>query len=90
MNALTAQGAGAHKTHLAGLIEEVQKQMMMIFEPKKNEALGVLGGMAQEHRDSQKKEKIEEVKTLVEECKVHIQGFKMGAFKEARLLLKRS
>ena len=44
--------------------------------------------MAQEIKDSQKKEKIEEVKTLVEQCKAHIQGFKMGAFKEARMLLK--
>ena len=71
--ALTVQGALTHKTHLAGLIEEVQKQMM-IFEPQKNEALGVLGGMAMESKDSQKKEKIEEVKTLVEKCKAHIHG----------------
>ena len=84
---LTVQGGLAHRNHLAGLIEEVQRQMM-IFEPKKNEALGVLGGMAQEVTDSQRREKIEEVKTLVEECKAHIQGFKMGAFKEARMLLK--
>ena len=85
--ALTVQGALDHKTHLAGLIEEVQKQML-IFEPQKNEALGVLGGMAMEIKDSQKKDKIEEVKTLAEQCNAHVQGFKMGAFKEARMLLK--
>ncbi len=84
--ALTVQGALSHKIHLAGLIEEVQKQMM-IFEPQKNEALGVLGGMTMESKDSQKKEKIE-VTTLVKKCKAHIQGFRMGAFKEARMLLK--
>ena len=85
--ALTVQGALTHKTHLAGLIEEVQKQML-IFESQKNEALGMLGGMAMESKDSQKKDKIEEAKTMVEKCKAHIQGFRMGAFKEARMLLK--
>ena len=84
--ALTVQGALTHKTHLAGLIEEVQKQML-IFEPQKNEALGMLGGMAMKSTDSQKKDKIKEAKTMVEKCKAHIQGFRMGAFKDARMLL---
>ena len=86
--ALTVQGALAHKPHLAGLCQEVAQQLK-VFEPKKVEALGELGGMkVEDMKTEDMKTKLVALKQLVEECTTHCQGFRMGAFKEARMLLK--
>ena len=86
--ALTVQGALAHKPHLSGLCREVAQQLK-VFEPKKVEALSALGGMkVEDMKTEDMKTKLVALKKLVEECTTHCQGFRMGAFKEARMWLK--
>ena len=85
--ALTVQGALSHKPHLSSLMAEVANQQK-IFDPARIEALGMLGTMSQELNQERMKEKLENIKNIIEQCNAHISGFKMGAFKEARALLK--
>jgi hypothetical protein len=85
--ALTVQGALSHKTHLSGLMTEVANQQK-IFDPARIEALGMLGTMSQELNQERMKEQLENIRNIIEQCNAHISGFKMGAFKEARALLK--
>ena len=77
----------SHKAHLAGIIEAVANNMQIV-EPTKNEALGLLGAMPQEHNPANMREKMGIINNMIEECQAHITGFKLGAFKEAGALLK--
>ena len=85
--AQTILGALAAKPHLAGLVEAVKKQMGL-FEPKKMEALSALGLMSSLTDQQEMKEHLGTLQALCEEHTTHIEGFKKGAFKDARLLLK--
>ena len=90
MEAQTTQGALGHKTHLEGLVKKVRENLA-VLEPAKQKALEALGLM---NTITVKDNKLEEVKTkmtelgqLHEECMAHIEAFKLGAFKEAKILL---
>ena len=76
------------KAFLTGLIEEMMKQYSF-FEPKKVEALQVLGMMNSITCPKVIAKNIDKVqKKTVEECQHHILGFKLGAFKEAKISVK--
>ena len=85
--AQTILGALAAKPHLAGLVEAV-KALMGLFEPKKMEALSALGLMNSLTDQEEPKKHLGQFQTLCEECTLHTEGFKKGAFEDARLLLK--
>ena len=85
--ALTVQGALSHKPHLSSLMTEVAKQQQH-FDPARIEALGLLGTMSQEQSHERMKEKLQNIQDIIDQCSAHISGFKLGAFKEARALLK--
>ena len=89
MEAQTIQGALRHRPHLEGLVNEVKKNLHTL-EPQKVLALEALGQMNTVSLDDNKvvAEKIQDFEKLHEDCLVHIEGFKKGAFKEARSLLK--
>jgi hypothetical protein len=80
-------GALAAKPHLAGLVEAVKKQMGL-FEPKKMEALTALGFENSLTRLQEVNQNMGAIQALREDCTIHIEGFKKGAFKDARLRLK--
>ena len=85
--AQTILGALAAKPHLAGLVEAVKAQVGL-FEPKKMEALNALGLMNSLTDHQEMKKHLGQLQTLIEHCTLHSEGFKKGAFKDARLLLK--
>jgi hypothetical protein len=87
MEAQTIQGALGGRAHLAGLVAEVKKHTELL-EPSKQEALAALGLMNTITNQAEIKVKIPEMQKLQETCSLHIEGFKKGAFKEARTLLK--
>ena len=60
---------------------------MTLFEPNKNEALGLLGAMSQEHNPAKMNDNMGIINHMIEECRAHITGFKLGAFEEAKALL---
>ena len=61
---------------------------MGLFEPKKMEALSALGLVNSLTVQQEMKKHLGTHQTFCEECTIHIEGFKKGAFKDARLLLK--
>ena len=85
--ATTVQGALQGKPHFTGLIEEIMKQYN-VFEPKKVEALQVLGMMNSITEATQMNKFMNKAKTTWEDSQCHILGFKLGAFKEAKMLVK--
>ena len=85
--AQTIQEALVAKPHLAGLVEAVKAQMGLL-EPKKMEALSALGLMNSLTDQDEMKKHLGQLQTFCQECTLHTQGFKKGAFKDARLLLK--
>jgi len=88
MEAQTIQGALRHRPHLEGLVNEVKKNLS-ILEPQKTLALEALGQMNTLFTKTDlNQEKFQEFEKMHEECLAHIEGFKKGAFKEARSLLK--
>lgn len=89
MEAQTIQGALRHRPHLEGLVNEVKKNLLTL-EPQKVLALEALGQMNTVSSNDNKEvaDKIQDFEKLHEECLAHIEGFKKGAFKEARSLLK--
>lgn len=91
MEAQTTQGALGHKTHLEGLVKKVRENLA-VLEPAKQKALEALGLMntitVKDTKVEEVKIKIAELGQLHEECMRHIEAFKLGAFKEAKILLK--
>ena len=83
----TILGALATKPHLACLSEAVRKQLGL-FEPKKMEALIALGFVNSLTRLQEANQNMGALQALCEDCTIHIEEFKKGAFKDARLLLK--
>ena len=59
-----------------------------VLEPKKVEALQVLGMMNSTTDPAEMCKHMDKVKTILEESQYHILGFKLGAFKEAKTLVK--
>jgi len=91
MEAQTTQGALGHKTHLEGLVKKVRENLA-VLEPAKQKALEALGLMntitVKDTKVEEMKIKMAELGQLHEECVHHIEAFKCGAFKEAKILLK--
>jgi hypothetical protein len=85
--ATTVQGALQGKAHLTGLIEEMMKQYNA-FERNKVEAFQVLGMMNSITEPAEMCKHMDKVKTILEENQCHILGFNLGAFKEAKMLVK--
>lgn len=91
MEAQTIQGALGHKSHLEGLVAKVRENLA-VLEPAKQKALEALGLMntisVKDTKAEEVQVKLKELGELHEECVTHIEGFKKGAFKEAKTLLR--
>ena len=61
---------------------------MGLLEPQKMEALIALGLMSSLTGQQETNNHTGALQALCEDCTIHIEGFKKGAFKDARLLLK--
>jgi len=91
MEAQTIQGALGHKSHLEGLVAKVRDNLA-VLEPAKQKALEALGLMntisVKDTKAEEVQVKVKKLGQLREECVSHIEGFKKGAFKEAKTLLR--
>ena len=91
MEAQTIQGALGHTIHLEGLVKKV-KENLAVLEPAKLrvlEALGLINTCTiKDTKMEDMQNKVKELGNLHEECQVHIEAFKQGAFREAKILLK--
>ena len=91
MEAQTIQGALGHKLHLEGLVKKVRENLA-VLEPAKQKALEALGLIntftIKDTKVQEMQNKVKELGQLQEECQAHIEAFKQGAFREAKILLK--
>ena len=91
MEAQTIQGALGHKPHLEGLVKKVRENLA-VLEPAKQKALEALGLIntfsLKDTKMQDMQNKVKELGQLQEECQDHIEAFKQGAFREAKILLK--
>ena len=91
MEAQTIQGALGQKIHLEGLVKKVRENLA-VLEPAKQKALEALGLIntftIKDTKVQEMQNKVKELAQLQEECQAHIEAFKQGAFREAKILLK--
>ena len=92
MEAQTIQGALGHKLHLEGLVKKKVRENLAVLEPAKQKALEALGLIntfsLKDTKVQDMQNKVKELGQLQEECQDHIEAFKQGAFREAKILLK--